>query len=118
MQYRSDYVLRLVEQMGGLIRRAIALLNVGSGEVAYELSEEALSLVFDVDPDALSRLSSQTMISLLELEGADSRVVELVADALAVQADVLDRTGALFDAAARREQSVAVRSMLDPSRAN
>lgn len=118
MQYQSDYILRLIEQMGGLLRKAMSMLNVGSADVAYEMTEEALTLVFDVDPDALPRLSAQTMTALLELEGADSRVIELVADALDVQADILDRTGAIFDAAARREQASAVRGMLDPGRAN
>jgi hypothetical protein len=118
MQYQSDYVLRLIEQMGGLVRRALEMLRMGNEEEPYELAEEAIALALDIDPRVASRMSPQSLTSLLELNNLDDRVIELVGEALIVQADALERTGELVDAGVRREQSAAVMSLLDPNRAN
>lgn len=118
MQYQSDYVLRLVEQMGGLIRRALILLREGDGQTPYELSEEAISLALDIDPALVTKLSPQSLASLIEMNNLDDRVVELVAEALKVQADALDNAGEIIGARMRREQAATVLSLLDPNRAN
>lgn len=118
MVYESDYVLRLVEQMGGLVRRALQLLSVGSEERTYELAEEAIGLALDIDPGLVSRLAPQSLAAILELQNHDDRVVELVAEAITAQADALEQAGDFFEAGLRREQAKAVLKLLDPSRAN
>lgn len=118
MQYQSDYVMRLIEQMGGLVRRALVMLREGSDEEPYELAEQALALALDMDPELVVRLSPQSMASLLELNNLDERVIQLVGEALEVQADALELGGELVAAGIRREQSGAVLRLLDPSRAN
>lgn len=118
MQYQSDYVLRLIEQMGSLVRRALDLLREGDSEETYELAEEAVGLALDMDPTLAARLSPQSLASLVEMNNLDDRVIELVGTALRVQGDVLEREGELVQARVRRDQSKAVLDLLDPSRAN
>ncbi len=118
MVYESDYVLRLVEQMAGLVRRALHALSIGSEESTYELAEEAIGLALDLDPDVVNRLAPQSLSALLELQNHDDRVLRLVAEALTAQADALEQAGEFFDAGLRREQAKAVLKMLDPNRAN
>lgn len=118
MQYQSDYVLRLIEQMGSLVRRALEMLRIGSDEEPYELTEEAIGLALDVDPMIAARLSPQSMAALLEMRNLDDRVIELVATALELQHEVLERNGDVIAAGVRRDQAQAVRQLLDPGRAN
>ncbi len=118
MQYQSDYVLRLVEQMGGLIRRALVMLREGDEETPYQLSEEAIALALDIDPGLATRLSPQGLVSLIELNNLDDRVIGLVAEALTVQAEALDNAGEIIGARVRREQAQSVLALLDPNRAN
>jgi len=116
--YQSDYILRLVEQMGSLIRRALDKVRAGGAEEPYELAEQALGLALDLDPTVVARLSPSSLVSLLELNNLDDRVLELVAEALDVQALVLESGGELMEAGLRRDQADAVRRLLDPGRAN
>lgn len=118
MQYQSDYVLRLIEQMGALIRRALE--RVGGAETGepYEDLQAAIGLALDMEPHLASRLSPQSLVALLEIETPDDRVVGLVADAFDASADLLESRGELVEGMLKREQAAAVRSLLDPSRAN
>lgn len=118
MQYQSDYVLRLIEQMGGLVRRALQSLREGSDEESYDLADEAIGLALDMDPSLVARLSPHSLTALLDMNNLDDRVIELVGEALLVQADALESSGELVEARVRREQSAAVLALLDPSRAN
>lgn len=118
MQYQSDYVLRLIEQMGSLIRRAMERYNVGSDEEPYELAADALGLALELDPQTIERLSPQSFAALLEMKSVDERVLDLVVQALEVQADALQREGELVDSHVRLQQAAAVRGLMDPGRAN
>jgi hypothetical protein len=118
LQYQSDYILRLIEQMGGLIRRATEKMRTGGAEEPYELADQAIGLALDMDPSIASRLSPQSLASLLELGNLDDRVVELVAQAIELEADVLQSGGELIAADVRRDQANAVRSLLGPMHAN
>lgn len=118
MQYQSDYVMRLIEQMGGMVRRALEMVRLGNDDEPYELAEDAIGLALDLEPDVASRLSPQSMASLLEMRNLDDRVIGLVAEALELQHEVLERNGNMIAAGVRREQAEAVRSLLDPGRAN
>lgn len=118
MQYQSDYVMRLIEQMGGMVRKALEMIRLGSDEEPYELTEQAIGLALDLDPDVAARLSPQSLASLLEMQNLDDRVIELVAQALELQREVLERNGDMIAAGVRAEQAHAVRALLDPGRAN
>lgn len=118
VQYQSDYVLRLIEQMGGLIRRALEKMGIGGDEESLEMLSQAVGLALEMDPELAGRLSPQSLTSLLEINNLDDRVLALVAEALETEADLLGSRGDLVESATRRDQAAAVRAMLDPSRAN
>ena len=118
MQYQSDYILRLIEQMGSLLRRALEQVSIGSDEESYEILSQAVGLALDMDPDLAARVSAQSLVSLLGLNNVDDRVLGLVAESLDAQAGILEGRGDLVEATIKREQAAAVRSVSDPSRAN
>lgn len=118
MQYQSDYVLRVIEQMGSLIRRAMESLRTGGSDEPLELAEHAIGLALDMDPSVAGRLSPASLVSLLELNMVDDRILGLVAEALDVEASALEADGDIVPATLRREQARAVRASLDPRRAN
>lgn len=119
MEYQSDYVLRLIEQMGGLIRRALERLRIGQGgDDPYDLAQQAIGLALDFDADLVVRLAPSSLASLVEMNNPDDRVIELIAEALQVEAETLEGQGEVMLASTRREQSMAVLGLLDTSRAN
>ncbi len=118
MHYENDYVMRLIEQMGGMIRRALERLRLGADEEPYELTEAAIGLALDMDPATVLRMSPQSLVSLIEIGNLDDRVVALIAEAIEVEAEAYQADGDLVVAGVRREQAAAVRSMLSPQHAN
>ena len=118
MRYQSDYVLRVIEQMGGLIRKALEQFRIGSDEEPIELAEQALGLALDMDPQTVSRLSPSSLASFLALNLPDDRVLDLVVEALGIEAEALEARGEIVMARLRREQAEAVRRLLDPTSAN
>ena len=114
MSYQSDYVLRLIEQMGELVRRAMAKLGEGAARDPGEVAGQAIGLALGMDPAVASRLSSQSLVSLLELSSLDDQVINLLAQAIELEAEALQRGGEMIGAGVRREQASAVRSLLGP----
>jgi hypothetical protein len=105
---QSDYVLRLIEQMGGLVRRAKEKLHIVDAEEPYEVSGQAIGLALGIDPSLASRLSPQSLVSLLKLGSLDDRV----------EAGALQTGGNATAAEVRREQASAARSLLGPTHAD
>ena len=119
MQYQSDYVLRIIEQMGAAIREAFQRFRTGAeSDEPLELTEHAIGLVVDMDPKLFLRFSPQSMVSFLEISAFDARLVTKLAEALELQAEILEAQGGLLDAGVRREQASALRASIDPARAN
>ena len=58
------------------------------------------------------------MVSVLEMTSSDDLVIAKVAEALLLQAHMLQAEGLMNEAVARREQAAAVLEFIDPSRAN
>lgn len=119
MQYQQDYILRVIEQMGAVLREAFAAYRGGaSPEEPLALTEAAIGLVIDMDPQLFLRLAPQSMVSLVEMSGTDDRLVEKLAEVLVLESDILDSEGRMIEASVRREQATALRDSLDPARAN
>ena len=112
LQYQTDYVLRLIEELGGLIR--LALEKVGAGSVSEKrgLAGQAIGLALNMDPGLASDLSPASLAALLRLSDPDERVVALVGQAIEIDATALEESGDPVAAAFRREQAGAVRSLL------
>jgi hypothetical protein len=119
MQYQDDYILRLVEQLGSMMRLAFSRFREGeSSSEPLDVTNEAIQMIVDVDSDLFVRFSPQSMVAFLELSGFDDRLVVKLAEALSLQAEILESEGALVLAGVRREQASAVLESIDPERAN
>ena len=119
MQYQSDYILRIIEQMGAALREAFARMSSGAEpEEPLELTESAIGLVVDMDPKLFLRFSPQSMVSFVTISGMDDRVVVKLAEALELEADILDTEGNIVEAAVRREQARALAGSIGPAHAN
>lgn len=119
MQYQRDYILRVIEQMGAVMREAFAAYRGGAAsEEPLALTDAAIGLVIDLDPQLFLRLAPQSMVSLVEMSGTDDRLVSKLVEVLMLEADILDSEGNLVEANVRREQAGALRDSLDPMRAN
>lgn len=119
MRYESDYVMRLIEQMGALIRIAFQRMREDSGiESPYDYTQQAIGIALDIDPDLAVRLSPQSLASLVELGNLDDRVVRLVAEALTLEGEYFDHQGEIMEGDVRRQQARAVLALLDANHAN
>jgi hypothetical protein len=119
VQYQDDYILRLVEQLGSMMRLAFSRFREGQGSSEpLDVTKQAVQMIVDVDADLFVRFSPQSMVSFLELSGFDDRLVVKLAEALNLQAEILESEGALVLAGVRRQQAQAVLESIDPERAN
>jgi len=119
VQYQSDYILRVIDQMGAVLREASARLRGGDESAeTFALIEGAIELVVDMDAKLFLRLSPQAMLSFIELSDLDDRVVGKLAETLELEADVLDSEGSIVEARVRREQSKVLMSTIGPMHAN
>ena len=119
MQYQSDYVLRIIEQMGVALRRAFERYRDGEGAgEPLEMTSEAIGLVVDMDPRLFLRLDPQSMVSFVEISGFDDRLVVKLVEALTLEADILESEGNLMEAGVRRNQAAALTDAIDPAHAN
>jgi hypothetical protein len=119
VQYQSDYVLRIIEQMGAALRRAFERYSEGTDDAeALDITEQAIGLVVDMDPQLFLRLSPQSMVSFVEISGFDDRLVVKLVEAVHLEADILESEGNLVGAGVRREQAAALLGAMDPNHAN
>jgi hypothetical protein len=118
VRYQDDTVLRLIEQMGALVRGARTLMREGATDAPYLQANEAVGLALGVDPDLISRLSPQALTSMLEISNHDERVLLLLAEALELESAICQSRGDLMEAELRADQAAAVLHLLDPARAN
>ena len=119
MQYQSDYVLRIIEQMGTALRQAFERYRDGDeADEPIAMTSSAIGLVVDMDPQLFLRLSPQSMVSFVEVSGFDDRLVARLVEALTLEADILEGEGDLVEAGVRRDQAAALTDAIDPARAN
>ena len=119
MHYESDYVVRIIEQMGAALREAFVLFRGGAGpEDSLAMTEAAMGLAVDMDPKLFLQLSPQSMVSLVEISSFDDRLVQKLADAIILEAEILEADGNIIEAQVRREQAAALRNTLGPAHAN
>lgn len=98
--------------MAGLIRRAVEKSGIKDAEEPSEVADQAIGLALDMDPGLASRLSPESLVSLLELGSLDDRVIELVAQAIELELETLQADGDTISAELRRSQATAVRSLI------
>ena len=119
VEYQNDYILRLIEQMGSAIRLAFQRFREGgSTGKSIDIIDYAIGLSVDMDPHLFLRLAPHSMVSFLEISNYDERLARKLAEALLLQADLLEADGSLLEAGVRRTQAAAVLASLDPMSAN
>lgn len=113
MRFQSDYVMRLIEQLSGLVRGAMEKVGAKDAEEPREVAGEAIGLALDMDPILAASLSPQSLASMLRLTGLDDRVIALVQQTIEVEALALEHWGDTATARLRHDQADAVRSLLE-----
>jgi hypothetical protein len=103
--YQADYVLRLIEQLSGVIRAAKQRLSGGKPAEPEDVATQAISLVLDIDPLVASRLSPASLATMIRLGDIHPDVLPLLAEAIELEA-----AGRTPEAQNRRAQAEAVRS--------
>lgn len=117
--FENDHDPRVAERMSALLSAAFRALGSGEyGAHAYDLSGEAIELAVDMDAEQFVALAPQSMVSVVDAEGYEGKVVRLLADAIDLRAEMLESQGEVIVAEVRRQQSAALRTSLDRSRAN
>ncbi len=115
MRHQTDYVLRLIEQLGALVRATLEKAGLKETGEPLGVAAQAIGLALSMEPDLASGLSPGSLASLLRLGEVDGRVVSLVARALEIEATALEAGGKAQAARFRREQSAAALSVLEGS---
>jgi hypothetical protein len=115
VRYQTDYVLRLIEELGAMVRVALEKLGLKQPEEPHDLAATAIGLALSLDPAYASSLSPQSLRSLFQLGGVDDRIVSLVKQAIEVEASSLERQGDVETARFRYEQAHALQSLLEAS---
>jgi hypothetical protein len=106
--YQSDYILRMIAQMGGLLRRAIAELRTDPAE-ALRLAEEAVRASSDAGLPLIDALSSEGLVAYVSAGGdVDAARAVVLARALNARADALAAGGNVARAAEQRAKADAL----------
>ncbi len=113
MRQENDYILRLIEQLGAMIRTALGKLGVKDPEERPEVAGESIGLALSMDPAMASNLAPQSLGALLRLAEVDARVLALLQQALEIEATAFEDQGDLTTAMLRRDQAEAIRSLLE-----
>jgi hypothetical protein len=67
--YESDYILRIIQQMGAILRRMIEELRGEKPGDVYETSREALQLLLGLPPTLADTLTAEGLVALLSPGG-------------------------------------------------
>jgi hypothetical protein len=111
MPFQADYVLRLIEQLSGLVRGVKQRLGVAKPAEPEEVAGQAIGLVLGMDPLVASRLSPRTLTTMLQLGDVHPDVLPLLAEAIETDAESLERAGRAAETETRRAQAAAVRKL-------
>ncbi len=106
--FQSDYILRVIEQFGTVLRKMLASLREARPEEALELSEQAIGIALDMDPELALSLDAESLIFLIGMGGNPDPVrLLMLAEALAIRFEALRDSGNL-EAAEREKDRVLV----------
>jgi len=106
--YQSDYILRIIAQLGGLLRRAIAELRNDPAE-SLRLAEEAVRASSDAGLTLIDALSAEGLVAYVSAGGdVDVARAVVLARALHARAEALDAGGNAAGAAEQRAKADAL----------
>jgi hypothetical protein len=67
--YETDYILRIIQQMGAILRRMIEELRGEHPGEVFETSREALQLLLGLPPSLADSLTTEGIVALLSPGG-------------------------------------------------
>lgn len=114
MVLQKDYILRLIEEFGAVLREALRRFRAGDPpQESIEDIDKAIGLAVNVDPQLFMSLTPQSMVSFLELSNLDDRLTRQLAEALLLQAEMLEAQSSADKATTKREQAAAILASLE-----
>ncbi len=66
---QRDYIMRLIAQVGDLMRKIAAAKKAGREDESQEAAAAALALIFDLDPRLSDLMPAPSLLALLREEG-------------------------------------------------
>jgi hypothetical protein len=112
--YEKDYILRVIDQMGVLLRAMLNEIRAAHGQSALELSREALQLLLGLPPTVAETLTFEGYLALLSPGGIfDAERGRLVAEVLVRRVEALTLDGETAQAARERDKAVRLLDVLD-----
>ena len=106
--YESDYILRMIAQLGGLLRRVVTELRTDPAE-ALRLAEEAVRTSAGTGASLIDALSAEGLVAYLSAGGElDVARAAVLAHALGARAAALEAGGDAVRAEAQRGKMTAL----------
>ncbi|TLM80263.1 MAG: hypothetical protein FDZ70_01420 [Actinobacteria bacterium] len=97
--YQSDYILRLIEQVGTAFRRQLAAIREHRPEDALEASDEAVAAALGAPAVLAYQLTVEGLVGMLRPGGT------LDVERVVLLAEVLEARSKALDAAGRRDEA-------------
>lgn len=92
--YQRDYILRMIEQAGGMVGRVMQLARNRRLEEAMELLQQAMKEMLGLGSKLIGALSVKDLVALLSKDGElDSAKVLAMGDLMKAQADLEREVG-------------------------
>jgi hypothetical protein len=104
MSYREDYILRMIQQLGAIVRYALGLSLDGKDELALVAIDQAFRERLGTGTDTLGRHSSHQVLALVRFSAAEfwREEAAFIAALLDAEAAIFGRRNSLDGAAERR----------------
>lgn len=107
--YQSDYILRMIEGLGVMLRRMLDMLRQARPEEALHIAEEAVSVVADAPLTLVDALGPDGLVQYLSAGGQlDLDRAILLARSLLARAEAYDAAERIEEADAQREKADAL----------
>ncbi len=105
--YETDYILRIIQQMGAILRRMMEELRGERPGEVYETSREALRLLLGIPPTLTDSLTADGLVALLSPGGMfDPERGRLAAEVFVRRAQAGKLAGDELSAAADRAKAL------------
>jgi hypothetical protein len=99
--YQKDYILRIIEQMGALLRAMVAGIREQRPQDVREASREALTLLLGLPPEVTDSLTPDGLVTVLSVGGSFESTRGVLAAEVYVRRAQADAIAGLAESAAR-----------------
>lgn len=107
--YERDYILRLITQVGRMLKAMLHAIREQRPDDALETAREAVGALLDTDPDLADSMTGEGLATFLAAGGrVDVLRSRMLGEVLAARADAYDALGSPEAAARERERARAV----------